>query len=159
MTSKVSSEKQIVSSTSAWSVHRFEIWSGDPIATVEVLRMKDSLLLWIGNGAAPCLEELALGMASTEQYTNGLATELLSGAGGTHSRSKNLAARLAKGLNKHVLTLIEEDVRRSKRTRASAVYFLRRCPNAETLSRHESPDFGAKGGLRMRSNADTTIAT
>ncbi|GBP55052.1 hypothetical protein EVAR_46348_1 [Eumeta japonica] len=35
--------------------------------------------------------------------------------------------------------------------------FLRRCPNAETLSRHESPD--CRGGLRMRINADTTNAT
>ncbi|GBP35432.1 hypothetical protein EVAR_94883_1 [Eumeta japonica] len=26
------------------------------------------------------------------------------------------------------------------------VFFLRRCPNAETLSRHESPDCGAKRG-------------
>ncbi|GBP18320.1 hypothetical protein EVAR_9167_1 [Eumeta japonica] len=27
------------------------------------------------------------------------------------------------------------------------VFFLRRCPNAETLSRHESPDCGAKRGI------------
>ncbi|GBP47128.1 hypothetical protein EVAR_36951_1 [Eumeta japonica] len=39
------------------------------------------------------------------------------------------------------------------------VFFLRWCPNAETLSRHESPDCGGRGGLRMRSNADTTNAT
>ncbi|GBP37237.1 hypothetical protein EVAR_35670_1 [Eumeta japonica] len=32
-------------------------------------------------------------------------------------------------------------------------------PNAETLSRHESPDCGAKRGLRMCSNSDTTNAT
>ncbi|GBP44119.1 hypothetical protein EVAR_81440_1 [Eumeta japonica] len=38
--------------------------------------------------------------------------------------------------------------------------FLRRCPNAETLSRHESPDCGTKrGGLHVRNNADTTNAT
>ncbi|GBP72356.1 hypothetical protein EVAR_55124_1 [Eumeta japonica] len=28
----------------------------------------------------------------------------------------------------------------------SCIFFLRRCPNAETLSRHESPDCGAKRG-------------
>ncbi|GBP89065.1 hypothetical protein EVAR_64701_1 [Eumeta japonica] len=27
------------------------------------------------------------------------------------------------------------------------IFFLRRCPNAETLSRHESPDCGAKRGF------------
>ncbi|GBP76953.1 hypothetical protein EVAR_45033_1 [Eumeta japonica] len=37
--------------------------------------------------------------------------------------------------------------------------FFEEVPNAETLSRHESLDCGAKRGLRMRSNADTTNAT
>ncbi|GBP67338.1 hypothetical protein EVAR_51409_1 [Eumeta japonica] len=27
----------------------------------------------------------------------------------------------------------------------NSMYFLRRCPNAETLSRHESPDWWARG--------------
>ncbi|GBP87861.1 hypothetical protein EVAR_61614_1 [Eumeta japonica] len=39
------------------------------------------------------------------------------------------------------------------------IIFLRRCPKAETLSRHESPDCGRRRGLRMGNNADTTNAT
>ncbi|GBP74561.1 hypothetical protein EVAR_59496_1 [Eumeta japonica] len=32
-------------------------------------------------------------------------------------------------------------------TDRDTVFFLKRCPNAETLSRHESPDCGAKRGI------------
>ncbi|GBP52460.1 hypothetical protein EVAR_39919_1 [Eumeta japonica] len=38
-------------------------------------------------------------------------------------------------------------VRRQRRRPRRPVIFLRRCPNAETLSRHESPDCGAKRGI------------
>ncbi|GBP91694.1 hypothetical protein EVAR_66454_1 [Eumeta japonica] len=56
------------------------------------------------------------------------------------------------------ITMSDTDVL-TRSLRNGAIFFLRRCPNAETLSRHESSGCGQRGGLRMRSNADTTNAT
>ncbi|GBP76689.1 hypothetical protein EVAR_55772_1 [Eumeta japonica] len=55
------------------------------------------------------------------------------------------------------LVIMEVSLKAFPEYREICKVFLRRCPNAKTLSRHESPDWGRRG-LRMR-NADTTNAT
>ncbi|GBP62623.1 hypothetical protein EVAR_46462_1 [Eumeta japonica] len=100
-----------------------------------------------------------------------LSIALLKDNGDTYLKKETLLTSLVEGVMRHSYIYIhygdDQSGSRIKRNLGpETCIFLRRCPNAETLSRHESPDCGAKrgiarrrGGLRMRSNADTTNAT
>ncbi|CAH0729079.1 unnamed protein product, partial [Brenthis ino] len=92
----MSSKRKIKYSKSAWNIHEFEIWSGDLICRVVVLRMKDSLLVWVGGRDAQ-LNEVALGVPLA--VGNGaLATTLL----GEEGNTSGLARRLTLALGRQV---------------------------------------------------------
>lgn len=93
------SKKTIIYKESDWKIHRFSIWSGEALADVEVLRMLNSLLLWVGKASKPDLTEFALGMPGQEGK-EGLSTSLIGPP--TANYSAQLAARLAAVLHKPV---------------------------------------------------------
>ncbi|XP_032511322.1 uncharacterized protein LOC116765831 [Danaus plexippus] len=79
---------------SSWSVHEFEVWSGEFICRVVSLKMRDSLLVWVG-GREPRLDDLAL---AVPHGRSAVATSLVD-AGGA---ADGLAARLAAALSRPV---------------------------------------------------------
>lgn len=88
----------VVERASGWRVHRFEVWSGELVCRVEALRMRDSLMLWVGAGAgAPLLGDVALGVTGGDGVA--LATTLVETAGG---EAAALARRLTAALSRPV---------------------------------------------------------
>lgn len=57
----VTSKRRIKYRKSSWRIHDFEIWSGELLCHISVLKMKDSVLVWIG-GVPAELGEVALGV-------------------------------------------------------------------------------------------------
>ncbi|GBP98186.1 hypothetical protein EVAR_69861_1 [Eumeta japonica] len=52
----------------------------------------------------------------------------------------------------YISDILSQEIYAERRMKAAPAaarrgIFLRRCPNAETLSRHDSPDCGAKRGI------------
>lgn len=91
----VSSKRQIIYRPSTWKLHEFEVWSGEFICRVVVLRMKDSLLVWVGGREAQ-LNEVALGVPLA--VGNGALATTLLGEG----NASGLARRLTLGLGRQV---------------------------------------------------------
>ncbi|KAG6455355.1 uncharacterized protein LOC115446869 [Manduca sexta] len=93
------SQRRIQYKSSAWCVHEFEVWSGELVCRVAALRMKDSLLLWIGGNAKPALVEVAAGVPmppSNGSARAGLATALISGDGVAVTLARRLSATLVR---------------------------------------------------------------
>lgn len=90
----------VVKRAGAWRVHRFEVWSGELVCRVEALRMRESLLLWLGAAASDELGAMALGMPGAGAGA-ALATPLL--GAGEDGPAAALARRLAAALARPVL--------------------------------------------------------
>ncbi|XP_063379568.1 uncharacterized protein LOC134666353 [Cydia fagiglandana] len=91
------SKRRVVYRRSTWAVHEFEVWSGELVCRVAALRMKGSMLLWLG-GTIPELGELALGLPVSER--GALATSLSDEKAG--DGAAGLARRLALALQRPV---------------------------------------------------------
>ncbi|KAJ0179638.1 hypothetical protein K1T71_004229 [Dendrolimus kikuchii] len=92
----VSSRCRIIYRSSSWSVHQFEVWSGDIVCRVAALRGAGWLLVWVG-GAEPQLSEMALGMPARSPGADGAAaTALVGGDGAAPALARRLAARLSR---------------------------------------------------------------
>ncbi|PZC76542.1 hypothetical protein B5X24_HaOG204441 [Helicoverpa armigera] len=89
-----SSRKDITYKPSAWSVHQFEIWSGELLCKAVALRVDGALLLWVGSGGAPELSEVALGMPGAGRAA--LATTLVGADGAATALARRLSAALAR---------------------------------------------------------------
>lgn len=98
---------------STWRVHEFRVFGGDgaPLCRCAVLRMPDSLLLWLGSDAEPLMGAVALGMPAAVAATGpgdaglALATGLMVGTGraeGADAAANGLARRLAARLARPV---------------------------------------------------------
>lgn len=91
----VTSRRRIKYVRSKWRVHEFEIWSTEMICRVVTLRMKDSVLVWLGSKEEPALGELALGVPAPGAPRAALASALLGADGAlTTSMARRLAATL-----------------------------------------------------------------
>lgn len=100
------SKPRIQYKPSTWRVHEFRVLGGDgsPLCRCAVLRMPDSLLLWLGNDAEPLMGAVALGMPAVGSGL-AMATGLLTGTGraeGAEVASNGLARRLAARLERPV---------------------------------------------------------
>ncbi|CAG5027236.1 unnamed protein product [Parnassius apollo] len=88
----VTSKRRIKYRKSSWRIHNFEVWSGELLCRVVVLRMEGSALLWIGSDK-PELGEVALGMPAQIESRGALSSSLFgveihiaSGGARTHCR-------------------------------------------------------------------------
>lgn len=91
----LSGKRQIKYRESTWRLHEFEVWSGEFICRVVALRMKDSVLLWVGGREAQ-LNEVALGVPLAVG-DGALATTLLG-----EGNASGLARRLTLALGRQV---------------------------------------------------------
>ncbi|XP_026753184.2 uncharacterized protein LOC113513390 [Galleria mellonella] len=97
---KVTSRRRISYKPSAWKVHQFEIWSGELVCRVAVLRADRCLFLWLGGTAGkPELGEMSMGVPAPEGLLQGcsrggLATTLLGADGTSTAMARRLAASL-----------------------------------------------------------------
>lgn len=89
---KITSKRRVNYRKSSWTVHEFEVWSGELICRAVALRMKDSLLVWVGGREAQ-LSEVALAVPVTVGQ-GALATALLGEEGGATGLARRLTLAL-----------------------------------------------------------------
>ncbi|CAG9784779.1 unnamed protein product [Diatraea saccharalis] len=100
----VTSRCKIVYKTPNWNVHQFKIISGEVLCTVAVLKMIDSLLIWVGNlGNSQCeLNEIALGMSTNVSNGSSSRTAIATTLLGTEDIGTAMARRLSSFLKRPV---------------------------------------------------------
>lgn len=85
--------------TPSFQLHSFGVEIENNQILFQVVKMKDSLYLWVGNKHHPVLQNMALAM-NTKYDNFPIATKILGDE--METQSKNVACRLSKKLNKPV---------------------------------------------------------
>ncbi|KPJ01676.1 hypothetical protein RR46_08713 [Papilio xuthus] len=88
----VTSKRLIKYRTSSWQVHDFEVWSGEFLCRIAVLKMEDSVLIWVGSTPAD-LGEVALGVPP-RTGRQAASSSLIGGDAGAAPLARQLAAAL-----------------------------------------------------------------